>query len=483
MRKALFFICLILLAGISLGAQNTLSLNGLNEAKFVWRSVEDSLNIYFRDSFAFNLGYRNFSFGMKFIAELPKYSTNQSELLGEIDPERLELGWKEIYASYARDALLIHAGTLDETFGSGIALRSFEDIEFDQDHRMTGFKFRYDEVLRLKALYGAIESPSVTGRYDIAYGIDAEYPLSHFLSIGGSAIGMRNITPFSTYNQSEIYSGRTRISFGSFQLSGEYATRDLYKRGLGLPSIQGTAIFADASFSFSPIQFGAAYKNYDQFQYRLQDLPMANHHSETLSDNQGSGLDEEGFQGWTTLSLTESMSLNLDYAEAWNKAKTKNMNDAYAGLDLTLGNNIATFSYSHVEKLDETTDHWQKEVYPAFNAGFPVKGKSVVMSGEFKIVEKQQNITTHSYYEPKLQADLSLGRTSLSVGAQSRWADFSAVMDSRYWLNMETKYRLYDHTEIVLFAGKEAGGKVCRNGVCRYMAPFSGIRMELNTRF
>ena len=56
-------------------------------------------------------------------------------------------------------------------------------------------------------------------------------------------------------------------------------------------------------------------------------------------------------------------------------------------------------------------------------------------------------------------------------------------MGSRYWANMEVKYPILEGSDIVLFAGKEPGGKVCRNGVCRYVAPFSGLRVELSTIF
>ncbi len=64
-------ILLIFLAGISiLTAQNGLTIKGLNQASYVYRAVPDSLHNYFYDSFAFNLVYRDFSFGMKFIAEL-----------------------------------------------------------------------------------------------------------------------------------------------------------------------------------------------------------------------------------------------------------------------------------------------------------------------------------------------------------------------------------------------------------------------------
>lgn len=482
MRRVVLFL-LLLLAVAAVNAQTTLSLNGLNEAQFIYRTAEDSLNAYFRDAFGFNLGYRNFSFGMKFIAELPKYSSSQADLIDELDANRLSLGWKELYLSYCKDAYLLHAGLIEESFGSGIVLRSFEDIEFDLDHRVQGFKLRYDDKLRLKALYSAIESLTSVGKYDLAYGADAEYPVLDFLTLGANAVTLRNLTPFNSYNQSDIFGGRAELNLDPVSLSAEYATRELYKRGMGLPSITGNALYATATLNLSKLQFGGAFKDYDQFQYRLQDLPLANHHNETLADDQASGFDEQGFQGWATWSFRDDFSLTLDYAEAWNADQDKKMNDAYAALDWTSGVRLATLSYSQVEKLDETLSHWQQEIYPGFTAGFPLWGKSLILSGEFKAVSKQSHEVTTEHYEPRLQADLSLGKLSLSAGAQSWWQDFSALMDSRYWANLEAKYRLQDNSDLTLFAGKEAGGKVCRNGVCRYVAPFSGLKLELSTRF
>jgi len=34
-----------------------------------------------------------------------------------------------------------------------------------------------------------------------------------------------------------------------------------------------------------------------------------------------------------------------------------------------------------------------------------------------------------------------------------------------------------------LFVGKEKGGKVCRNGICKYRNQFEGLRLELITAF
>jgi hypothetical protein len=61
--KRVSTILLILLGGTFLFAQNTLSINGQNEARFVYRTAEDSLNAYFSDSFSFALAYRSSALG------------------------------------------------------------------------------------------------------------------------------------------------------------------------------------------------------------------------------------------------------------------------------------------------------------------------------------------------------------------------------------------------------------------------------------
>lgn len=471
---------LLIASCLLLFAQNTLSINGLNEAKFIYRTAEDSLNAYFSDSFAFSLGYRNFSFGMKFIADLPKYSTEQTELIDELSPNRLELGWKELYASYSKDAFTIHAGTTEESFGNGLVFRSYKDLEFDEDHRLDSFLFKYDDEFKLKAIYGAIENPSTVGSYDLAYGADLLSPAFYDVSLGASAIAFRNLIS-TGYNQRDVFGTRLSASPGNLDLQVEAAISKLYHQPGN--SKEGSALYANASYSFDMLTLGGAYKRYDGFQYRLQDIPLANHHSETLSDAQASGEDEEGFQAYGSLAFSDYLSLTADYAEAWNSDKDLQMNDAYASLDWAKDSNMFGVSYSHIEKLDDNLDTWQQDLIPAMQAGFKLFGKPIQIQGEYKLVTKQKHEVIAEHVEPKMQADLKFGKLALSLGAQSHWKSPDELMNSRYWAAVEAKYPIYSHSDIVLFAGKEAGGKVCRNGVCRYVAPFQGIKVELNTRF
>ncbi|MCB5287155.1 MAG: DUF6029 family protein [Candidatus Cloacimonetes bacterium] len=480
--KARIILLLLIAVCLSLGAQETLQINGLNEAEFVYRTAEDSLSAYFSDSFGFNLGYRDFSFGLKFISELPKYSNQSSELLAELDPNRLLVAWKELYAGYSKDAFSIHVGTTQETFGQGISFRSYKDIELDEDHRLESFLLLYDDELQFKAIYGALESEDYKGRYDLAYGVDAQYPLWQGVRLGASALAFRNLGAFNKYSFRDVFAGRLLFTQGNLDSYAEYAYSEQY-RLLGSPAIQGSALYVNTDYMLGNLQLGGAYKSYEDFGYRLQDIPLANYHGETLSDALASGLDEEGWQARLLYNLSESLSFTADYAEAWDGAKDKQMNDLYLAADLNLGMDQYQLSYSHLEKIDEANNTWQKEYYPALFTGFSLKGIPLQFKAEFKTIEKQNNQTESSHYEPMIQGDFSLGKLSLSLGLQSYWAEPSAWADSRYMPNIELKYPIFSHSDLLVFAGKEAGGKVCRNGVCRYLAPFEGVRAELSTRF
>ena len=473
---------LLLISFTLLSAQNVLFVNGSNEAKFIYRTVEDSLHTYFNDTFGFNLAYRNFSFGMKFIAELPKYSTEQTELLDELDSNRLELGWQELYASYEKDAWKIYTGITEESFGNSIVFRSYKDLEFDIDNRLESFLFSYNDAFKLKAIYGAIENPAINGKYDLAYGTDLQSPNFQGISLGASAMAFRNLLTTNIYNQRTIFAGRLNYATEYIDLQAETAVSKLYHQP-GIDTKNGKAIYVNGSYYFGPVTLGGAYKQYDKFQYRLNDLPTANYHNETLSDASATGEDEIGWQVFGTVSFTDGLNFTADYAEAFNSEKIKKMNDAFFALEYS-GNSFSLLtSYSHIEKVDESSNSWQQDLIPALQTNFTWLKIPVQIQAEYKKVSKQRQEAESEHYEPKLQTDFTFKKLSLSLCAQSNWEEISEIFDSRYWASAQIKFPLFEHSDIILFGGKEAGGKVCRNGICRYVAPFEGLRVELNTRF
>ncbi|HPH93938.1 MAG TPA: DUF6029 family protein, partial [Candidatus Cloacimonas sp.] len=411
-----------------------------------------------------------------------KYSTEQTELLDELDSNRLELGWQELYASYEKDAWKIYTGITEESFGNSIVFRSYKDLEFDIDNRLESFLFSYNDVFKLKAIYGAIENPAINGKYDLAYGADLQSPNFQGLSLGASAMAFRNLLTTNIYNQRTVFAGRLNYATEYIDLQAETAVSKLYHQP-GIDTKNGKAIYVNGSYYFGPVTLGGAYKQYDKFQYRLNDLPTVNYHNETLSDASATGEDEIGWQGFGTITFTDGLNFTADYAEAFNSDKVKKMNDAFFALEYS-GNSFSLLtSYSHIEKVDESSNSWQQDLIPALQTNFTWLKIPVQIQAEYKKVSKQRQEAESEHYEPKLQTDFTFKKLSLSLCAQSNWEEISEIFDSRYWASAQIKFPLFEHSDIILFGGKEAGGKVCRNGICRYVAPFEGLRVELNTRF
>ena len=478
---------LLIFIGSLFAATDELYLNGLNETTYIYRTAQDSLNSYFRDAFSFSFGYRDFTMGVKFLAELPKYSTDQNQLMGELDSNRLNSRWTERYLEYEKDDLLLHGGTISESFGSGMVFRSWEDLEFDQDTRFDGFLVKYNNLVKLKALYGALPNRNQATKYDLVYGADAELPIFSNLSLGASALTIRTWKATNLYNQQDVLSGKTNWNFDMWDGSVEYAKTSLFRNAQGA-NTEGTGINAYTNLYLKPallksLSIGAGYKYYDKFQYRTQDLKTNNYHNETLADNLPTGTDEEGLQGMITLAPNDEVSFTSNYAEAWNSKFTKRMNDIYNSLEWQLDSSTLLFEYGHTEKLDKATDHWQKDLKPAVSFSMPIEGYSLTTKAEYEYIEKINHDIKTWHYEPMLQMDLGLGKLSVSVAAESQWKDASDITKGRYWANTEIKYAAFEHTDITLFAGKQAGGKVCRNGICRYVAPFQGFKLEATTRF
>ena len=321
---------------------------------------------------------------------------------------------------------------------------------------MESFLFSYNDVFKLKAIYGAIENPAINGKYDLAYGTDLQSPNFQGISLGASAMAFRNLLTTNIYNQRTVFAGRLNYATEYIDLQAETAVSKLYHQP-GIDTKNGKAIYVNGSYYFGPVTLGGAYKQYDKFQYRLNDLPTANYHNETLSDASATGEDEIGWQVFGTVSFTDGLDFTADYAEAFNSDKIKKMNDAFFALEYS-GNSFSLLtSYSHIEKVDESSNSWQQDLIPALQTNFTWLKIPVQIQAEYKKVSKQRQEAESEHYEPKLQTDFTFKKLSLSLCAQSNWEEISEIFDSRYWASAQIKFPLFEHSDIILFGGKEAG--------------------------
>jgi hypothetical protein len=87
------------------------------------------------------------------------------------------------------------------------------------------------------------------------------------------------------------------------------------------------------------------------------------------------------------------------------------------------------------------------------------------------------------HYEPKLQVDISYKDYSFSVTTEHEYEDSEDFLKENFWIGAELALMLFHNTDVRFFVGSEKGGKVCRNGVCRYQSEFEGVRLEITTTF
>ena len=105
------------------------------------------------------------------------------------------------------------------------------------------------------------------------------------------------------------------------------------------------------------------------------------------------------------------------------------------------------------------------------------------IKAEFQYYDKHyQQVKTH-HWEPLLQIDTNIFDIDCSVIAEYSYEKIKDIGKNPLWLGAEISKEIFENTIMRLFVGKEKGGKVCRNGICKYRNQFEGLRLELITTF
>ena len=485
MRKV-FLVLLFLVVGLILSAGD-FYVNGVNETQYVYKVAEDSLNSFFKDKFGFNLYYNNFVFGMKFIAELPKYDNYQS--VKNLNYSDISYEWTERFVSYSNDYMNILAGKFEEVFGTGMVFRGFQDEDFDIDTRLDGFLLSSDIAdFHLKTLYGALPDKNNPNKFNIAYGADLEKNINENIMLGASALTYRKIHQLDNlYNHLNILGTKFALTFDLLELYGELAKFEDKKSEIGSPK-DGYAIYSDANFYLGKFTLSGAYKNYRDFDYGINDLPTVNHSGEPLSGTYANGHDEEGIMGEISFIPNFENEIILNYSEGWNSDFSIRQNDIYSKLRHDFSNSSVIAEYSQTEKVDYNENNWEKISTPHLSFDFVMGKVPLLLKWETEIHQKKHRLANDEliedkYYEPQVQADFDFNGTGLSLIAAYHYHGWDDLMRNEALLGVELNLEIFNDTNLKFFAGKEKGGKICRNGTCRYQSKFKGIRIELTTSF
>ncbi|MEA2095734.1 MAG: DUF6029 family protein [Candidatus Cloacimonadota bacterium] len=491
MRKILFALLLIILASNLLYSE--LSFSGLNEFRYIYSNRIIEHRNYFSDKFLMQAQINSLRAGIKYNLYYPKFGKfilinedlSNEFIQDQLDTEEDEYYFDEYYLQYESDYWFAQVGTYEAVIGSGIVLHNFYDDDFETDSRLIGGYVNpvYDRW-QMQLFGGLMESddPGLEDEYDQIGALDADFNILDNLTIGGSYVLHKELLDADEdeFNNRTVYAGKLNYSSSLFDLHAEYAASndDL--------DLEGTAIYSNITSYLGKFTLMGAYKNYENFNVRISDLPMVNHAGQVLEHSWEPGKDEEGLMGEIRFLPNYENEFVINYAEGWNSNYMVRLSNLYSEFKHDFEDWSFKAEFESLEQLNKNSNHWYKEITPTLTFDFLIKDSPILVKAEYQYKEEDKVTGDHSHFEPRLQTDIAIGNYSLSVAIENQMGESESAEDGEdgeFWIGGEIATTIFNNTDVRLFYGKEKGGIVCRNGVCKNQAEFDGVRLTLITTF
>ncbi|MCK4653307.1 MAG: hypothetical protein KAU01_02560, partial [Candidatus Cloacimonetes bacterium] len=334
--------------------------------------------------------------------------------------------------------------------------------------------------------YGLMENENDEEKKDKITALDFEFNITENLETGFAYLmhlkNQENQNFEKDFSQRDILSGRLNYQIDLLDISCEYAESNEYAR-YDNQKIDGKAFYSNLTTYLDKFTVIGAYKNYINFDSGMSDLPTANHSEEPLDDSWEPGFDEEGLMAEVQFIPNYENEFVLNYAEGWSSDFKVRQSDLYAEFKHEFESLTFKAEYSQLEQMNKLFKNWKKELTPVLSVDFLAGEFPVLVKTEYQYKEKEQGTSIKSHYEPKLQTDIAYNNYSFSLTVENQIGDSDDGEDGDFWIGGEFAATILGSTDIRIFAGKEKGGKVCRNGVCRYQSEFEGVRIEITTSF
>jgi uncharacterized protein DUF6029 len=487
------------------------SYSGVNEFKYIYSNRIIEHRSYFSNKLQLQAQFNNFRVGVKYDLLRPKFdkfalitdTMSDTAIENSLLLEEDENYFDEYYLQYESDYWFAQVGTYEAVIGSGLVLHNFYDDDFDLDSRLIGGYVNplYDKW-EMKLFAGLMESdnPNLEDEYDQLGAFDADVNITDELSIGGSYVLHKELLHDESedFNERTVYAGKLNYSSSLFDLQAEYATSS------DDDDIEGTAIYSNITSYLGKFTLLGAYKKYENFNVRISDHPMVNHSGQQLEHSWDPGKDEEGVMAEIRFLPNYENEYVLNYAEGWNSSKEVKLSNLYTEYKHDFEEWSIKVEYVTLEQLNEISNHWNKELTPTLTFDFLVKDNPFLVKAEYQYKENENIAANKSHFEPRLQTDMSLGNYSFSLTVESQVGESDLLEDGDdgdFWIGGEMAISiasefsfiggvpgrilsdLVRNSDIRIFAGKEKGGIVCRNGVCKNQAEFEGVRLVISTTF
>lgn len=405
---------------------------------------------------------------------------------------------KHRYAAWQEDDLSARAGHFAATFGHGLTLRSYEEVDLEHDTLLDGFYAEYSSgLIDITALAGVAEEYDSATRFysHVVRGARASMPVGEFLEIAGSVVERARTweeeagqveSEFARFEDG-VVGGEASAWIGPLTLAAEYVDR-----GGEYPDVEGDALNGHATYGAATVDLGWAtlfgeVKDYDDFAHYVVSPPTCvRDHLFTLMNRatyQPDLNDERGFLVEGSAPIGEDLYVTGGASEARNHDSdlrhwemfghaTYSLGDATVGL-------AGSMSREYLFGAGGATGKFTEHMIGAAETEFAVSDEHVVeLTVEAQAVEEPSGLSYEDYIVAAAwYAGVDLTFTLAVEGTSSD------TEDRTRWTMLSAKKMLPGELEVELGAGTERGGKKCTGGTCYFEPEFEGVRLRLTKFF
>jgi hypothetical protein len=460
------------LSGVTLAGNNRLEY-------WLWRETKEEV---FDDKLDIDAFYKSFLLGFRYHVVEPSNTSIH---------ERRE-GFYRRYIEYDSERFGIRAGNYYVMFGSGLVLRAYEDDVAYLDSDIDGVKLRgstsWLDVVAISGRPRITEFPQLTygvvnDTTDVLRGGDVMLHPFSFARAGASYVLLTSKDLFdpSTFKRTEVYGTNVSCSVRNFDIYGELAKKHGWDPML-FAEDKGYGIYGSASVSFPGYGASFQFADYDSiglgnFNYRYNSPPILNRYGQSINR----GLDETGYQMESYISPVEPLNINVSYSNLKTADDTLSFKEAFAEVLYRRSGLFETrlgFDRTDQHGIVGGVPVWKEDI-PRFDGTFYVTPTQTVGLGL-----QQRSISGSKDFQDR-RVNLSYSfvpHVTLTLTGERRNKE-QVDEPGKEWRSGQIDWDITQDHRLTLIVGSEKGGLVCSGGVCRYEAPFDGLKAVLTSRF
>ncbi|MGB9742224.1 MAG: DUF6029 family protein [candidate division WOR-3 bacterium] len=396
--------------------------------------------------------------------------------------------------------LEVRLGRFYSTFGQGLTLSSVADDDFRHYKSLHGLLGRLNlpftsEITllggRLRDVFFQENTYKIMNELDTTdqvLGANLTTRPTQFFGLGGRYVRINRQVDPTVRAFTELVGTDCRLDIGPVQAGTELAWRLGTRPGIGGRE-KGFGYVLNLSLAMAGFSILGQLVDYT----RLGFPPGVYHYNDPPTPIKSGvainrGVDERGFgiQG-------SGMPLTGLYLEA-NLGRLFVHNDTSAGvLEAEVKTSYSTgtdwtwnLKFNHMlQKNIELGTYQRTTDRPAILINYLTGAHTFALELELGWVTELPTDTSHGarwqYHEPLISFSYGLGEKWLfTIGWQGVDQDSLKRYDNQTsWPIFETVYHINERNVLRLRIGAEKGGYTCSGGVCRYEAPFRGLKLQL----